>query len=121
MSSRREFLKVCAAVSALPVLGALTNNDAQAQATPTTALDEKAPNAVALGYYEDHTKVDLVKWPKKGGPEGAKQICGNCQLLLKKGLTATGKSGEYGVCALFPTSMIAINGWCNSWVQKVGA
>jgi hypothetical protein len=46
---------------------------AQAQAA---RLDEKDPQAVALGYVHDAGKVDTKKFPKYA----AGQVCANCGL-----------------------------------------
>lgn len=115
--SRRNFCKKSLSILvAAPVVATLSDN-AFAQAAPTKALDPANPTAVALGYYEDATKVDTAKWPKKAQP-GAAQSCSNCMLLTKAGLKADGKSGEWGTCGLFPQALVPVNGWCNSWVAK---
>jgi len=119
--SRRSILKKAVfAVAAFPILNNMVDSRAFAQ-TPAKAVDEKGPVSQALGYYADATKVDTVKWSKKAGPEGAKQLCSNCQLLLNRGKTVDSAPGEYGQCALFQDGLVALDGWCNSWVLKQGA
>lgn len=126
--SRRKFLKNSLAVlSAVPVASALERvgvgnilQTSLAHAQVTSALALENPQAVALGYVHDASKVDTAKWPKKAGADGASQKCGSCQLLTQAGLKADGQEGEWGKCALFPDGLVNVNGWCNSWVAKVG-
>jgi hypothetical protein len=83
---------------------ALAAAGAQAQAK----LDEKDPQAAALGYVADATKADKKKFPKYE----AAQKCSNCQLF-------SGKAGAAdGPCSLFPNKLVAANGWCSAWVKK---
>ena len=84
--------------------GALLTTAAQAKAK----LDEKSPQAVALGYFEDATKTDATKFPKyKAG-----QLCNNCSLYQGK------VTDEWGGCPLFAGKQVAGKGWCNAWVKK---
>jgi hypothetical protein len=108
--------RTAAAVLAFPILN---NRDAFAQGV-TKALDEKSPQAQALGYYHDASKVDVTKWTRKAGPDGATMNCANCQLVLARGKKADGMDGEWAQCALFQDGLVNIQGWCNSWVQKQG-
>lgn len=119
-SSRRSLLKkVAASAIAFPILSS-SPRPLFAQG-PTGAVDEKGPQAQALGYYHDVAKVDVAKWPRKGQPESANANCANCQLLLNRGQKVAGMDGEWGLCALFQDGLVNVNGWCNSWVQKQGA
>lgn len=98
-TSRRSFMMgVAVGVS---MLGA---GAAHAQA----AVAETDPQAVALGYKSDTTKVDPKKWPK----HEASQRCGNCQLFQGKPGDATGG------CPLFAGRVVSANGWCSAWVKK---
>ncbi len=99
-SNRRVFvLQVAAGSAAMLASGALF---AQAK------LDEKDPQAVALGYAADTAKVDAKKFPKHANT----QKCGNCQLY-------TGKVGDAaGPCPLFAGKAVAANGWCSAYVKK---
>jgi hypothetical protein len=70
-STRRTFL-------IMSIAGAATlafNERVQAQAM----VSETDPQAVALGYKADATKVDKAKFPKYA----ASQICGNCAALSR--------------------------------------
>jgi hypothetical protein len=98
MNTRRTFLMTVAAGSATLA------GTAQAQAR----LEEKDPQAVALGYLHDATKVDPKKQPKYA----AGQVCNNCALFQGKAADA------WGGCPLFGARQVASNGWCNAWVKK---
>lgn len=69
------------------------------------------PTAVALGYVEDASKVDVVKWTKKAGPGGENQSCVTCALYSDKGDGA-------GSCAIFPGKLVKGAGWCSGWTGK---
>ncbi len=101
MSSNRRvfFMQVAAGGSVLAATAA------QAQAP---MLDEKDPQAVALGYAKDTTKVD----GKKHAKHKADQKCTNCQLFAGKATDAA------GACPLFAGKQVAGNGWCTAWVKK---
>jgi hypothetical protein len=121
--SRRMFLKGTAlALSALPALKILSSGEAAlAQAAPTQALDENFPAAAALGYVADASKADTNKFPKRKGPDGAKQFCHTCIFYTQGGLKAASKEGEYGKCTIFPQGLVSANGWCSTWTAKPGA
>ena len=71
-------------------------------------LSESDPQAQALGYREDATKVDKAKYPKYA----AGQECATCQLYQ-------GKAGDaHGACAIFPGKSVAAKGWCSAWAKK---
>ena len=102
-SSRRVFIaQVVAGGSAVVTLGA------RAQGAPM--LDEKDPQAVALGYVADTAKADAKKYTKHSND----QKCNNCQLY-------TGKAADKaGPCSLFAGKQVAAGGWCSAWVKKPG-
>ncbi|MGE4243385.1 high-potential iron-sulfur protein [Ramlibacter sp.] len=100
--SRRTFFFQIAAGSTL-----LTASRAMAQAA-LPKVDEKDPQAVALGYAKDTTKVDKKKFPK----HSAEQKCSNCQLYQGKPKEAGGP------CPLFTGKQVEANGWCSAWVKK---
>jgi hypothetical protein len=101
-TTRRTFmLHAAAAGTALAAA-----NAAVAQAGP--ALAETDPQAVALGYKADTTKVDKTKFPK----HDAAQKCTTCQLFQGKATDAAGG------CPLFPGKQVAGAGWCSAWVKK---
>ncbi len=99
IKTRRTFLMTVAAGG-----GALA---AAAHAQPAR-LDEKDPQAVALGYVADAAKVDARKYPKyaKG------QECTNCALYQGKA------SDPWGGCPLFAGKQVAGKGWCSAWAKK---
>ena len=71
-------------------------------------LDEKDPQAVALGYVADATKVDTKKFPKYA----AGQVCTNCALYQGKA------SDAWGGCPLFGAKQVAGKGWCSAYAKK---
>jgi hypothetical protein len=89
-----------------------------AEAADSKAVDPLSPLAASLGYVHDASKVDVEKFPKKKGPDGAKQLCSTCQLYLGGNSKITGEEGEWGKCAIFPDGLVNVNGWCNSWALK---
>lgn len=99
LTNRRVFMMTLAAGTS-----ALASNAALAQAK----LDEKDPQAVALGYVADTTKADTKKFPKHSND----QKCANCQLFQGKATDATGG------CPLFAGKVVAGPGWCSAWVKK---
>lgn len=101
-SNRRIFLlQVTAAGTALAAARA------GAQGT-MPKVDEKDPQAVALGYVSDTTKANLTKYPK----HTKDQHCGACQLFQ-------GKPGEaYAMCPIFAGRLVSANGWCSSFIKK---
>lgn len=97
-TSRRTFIISVAAA------GAGITTVAQAQAR----LDEKEPQAVALGYVAEATKADVKKFPKYA----AGQACANCALYQGKPADAAGG------CPLFAGKQVAGKGWCSAWAKK---
>jgi hypothetical protein len=80
-----------------------------ATSTHPAHLDVKDPAAVALGYVENATQVDVKKYPSyvKGS------TCENCSLLQ-------GAAGAaYRPCDLFPGKVVAVGGWCSGWVAEI--
>jgi hypothetical protein len=69
---------------------------------------ETDPQAVALGYKSDATKVDKAKYPKYA----AGQVCTNCALY--QGAPASAAGG----CALFAGKQVAGKGWCSAHAAK---
>lgn len=99
-ANRRQFvIHSIAATGLLAGVGA-----AQAQAM----LAETDPQAVALGYKADATKVDKSKQPKWA----AGQNCANCALFQ----AAAG--AKAGGCPLFGAKQVAAAGWCSAWAKK---
>ena len=102
-STRRSFVMQVIGVGA--TLAAVQRT---AQAAPK--VDEADPQAKALGYRNDTTKVDAKQFPKHADA----QKCATCQLFQ-------GKAGDAaGGCPIFAGKEVSANGWCNSWVKKAG-
>ena len=101
-SSRRTFLMRVAATGATVAAG----QQAFAQALPL--VNEKEPQAVALGYVNDAPKADVKKFPKYA----AGQACSNCALYQAKPTDPTGP------CPLFPGKHVAAKAWCSAWAKK---
>jgi hypothetical protein len=103
-SNRRSFmLQVVATGSALATASVYAQHTGP-------KLEESDPQATALGYKHDTTKVNSKKYPK----HTVSQDCATCQLFQGKPKDAT------GACPLFPGKQVAANGWCSAWVKKVG-
>ena len=101
-TNRRVFLLSLAAAG--PVLAA---TPAPAPSGPAK-LDEKDPQAAALGYVADTTKADGKKFANHRND----QKCGGCQLFL-------GKAGDtQGLCPIFAGRQVQTAGWCTSWIKK---
>lgn len=101
-ASRRKFMFQIAATGTALV----ASRAAMAQAGP--ALPETDPQAVALGYKEDTSKVDNKKFPK----HAADQKCANCALFVGKATDAAGG------CPLFAGKQVKGAGWCSAWAKK---
>jgi len=99
-SNRRVFLMQVAAAGT-----ALVASGAQAQAAK---VDEKDPQAVALGYVADTAKADQKKFPK----HTKDQKCNNCALFQGKPADAAGG------CPLFGVKHVTAGGWCSAWAKK---
>ncbi len=97
-NNRRIFFTTLAAS------GSLLATSARAQAK----LEEKDPQAVALGYVAEATKTDTKKYPKYA----AGQVCNNCALYQGKATDAAGG------CPLFAGKQVAGKGWCSAWAKK---
>ena len=89
---------------ALAAGGSMLSTAAKSQAK----LDEKDPQAVALGYFADATKTDTKKFPKYA----AGQVCTNCALYQGKASDAA------GVCPLFAGKQVSGSGWCSAYAKK---
>ena len=71
-----------------------------------TRLSLNAPQAKALSYVEDATKVKHRLY-RRGDD------CANCHFY--KGI----QGKDYGPCALFPQNVVAAKGWCSAWAKQV--
>ena len=77
-------------------------------ATVLVPLDEKDPQAVALGYVAEAARADRVKFPNATPGN----VCANCSLYL------AGANDATGPCSIFPGKSVMAAGWCASWVKK---
>jgi hypothetical protein len=99
-NSRRQFMILSAAGACTLAL----NSTVQAQAM----VAETDPQAAALGYKADASKVDKAKFPKYA----AGQKCDNCALYQGKPGSAAGG------CSLFGAKQVAGPGWCSAYAKK---
>lgn len=101
MTTRRHFIQL------LPVAagGLVVARQAFGQAS---AVDEKSPQAAALGYVADAARADKAKFPRYA----AGQACSNCALYQGKPADAAGG------CPLFPGKQVAGKGWCSAYAKK---
>jgi High potential iron-sulfur protein len=71
-------------------------------------LDEKDPQAMALGYVEDTVRADKAKF--SAYITGSQ--CSGCALYQ-------GKVGDAaGGCTLFSGKNVTAQGWCSAWAKK---
>jgi len=99
-NSRRQFMILSAAGACTLAL----NSKVQAQAM----VADTDPQAAALGYKSDATKVDKAKYAKYA----AGQECDNCALYQGKAGSAAGG------CPLFAGKQVAAKGWCSAYAKK---
>ena len=100
MSTRRVFILQTVAGGVAAGLSA--------QASAQTAVAETDPQAQAVGYKADATKVDKAKQPKYA----AGHQCSGCALYQGAAGSANGP------CPLFGGKLVSAKGWCNAWAQK---
>ena len=100
-TSRRHFLLMSVSAGSSLVLSRA------ALAAGSNTLSEADPQAQALGYKEDVSKVDKAKYPQYT----AGQNCATCSLFQAKATDA------YGGCTLFGDKQVAARGWCSSYTN----
>lgn len=106
-ADRRRLLRYSAA-------GLLSLSLATVGRAQTRRVNESDPLARQLGYKINASKVDTAKFPKRAGPEGAQQLCRNCQFYH-------GAAGSaWGPCTVFGNRLVSAGGWCNSWFGRSG-
>jgi hypothetical protein len=101
--SRRELVKTMTFAAAAVAAGGRTRGAEAAK------LDVNDPAAVALGYVEEASRVDVKKYPSfvKGSN------CDNC-------LQLQGTPGNsYRPCSLFQGKLVAVGGWCSGWTAEM--
>ena len=101
-TNRRIFIMQVAAGSSVLAASAV-----MAQ-TAAPMVNEKDPQAAALAYAANTTKVDAAKYPK----HTPAQMCSNCQLYAGKPADAA------GACPLFAGKQVAANAWCSAYIKK---
>jgi hypothetical protein len=101
MTTRRSFIQI------IPLAGALALCAGSAFAD-APKVDEKDPQAAALGYVNDATKANKTKFPKYA----AGQVCSGCQLYQGKATDAAGP------CAIFAGKQVPSKGWCSAYTKK---
>ena len=107
--SRRAIVKRGLLAGALvPAFGMLATT---AGADALTPLDPNDPNAKALGYVTDATKVNAANNPTYK----ANQKCATCAQFQGKAGDATGG------CNIFAGHSVPQGGWCKVWAQKPGS
>ena len=99
-SSRRSFVVHSALAGS--TLWLATASQAQ------TLVAETEPQASALSYKADASKVDKAKHPKYA----AGQNCGNCALY--QGAAGSAAGG----CPLFAGKQVAAKAWCSAYAKK---
>jgi len=99
---RRAFL-----ISTLASASVLAASRASAQAA-APKLEETDPQATALGYKQDGSKVDQAKFPA----HAAGQVCSGCQFFQGKPTDAMAP------CLLFAGKQVAAGGWCSGYNKK---
>ena len=107
-NQRRKFLSLLALTPPLALALRAGKSSAQQKAAAMPHVSESDPQAQALGYKDDASKVDKKKFTnfKEG------ELCSNCQHF-------SGKSGEqWGPCAIFPGKQVNAKGWCSAWQKK---
>ncbi len=105
-SSRRGFLVGIGTMLEAAAFGGALIPVAGARALPH--LTTQDPQAQALHYTEDASKIDASKDPTHTA--GAK--CANCKLYQGSG----GK--PFGPCQLYPGKAVSANGWCMGYQQR---
>ena len=101
MTTRRQALHLFTLAAATGAIG----RQSFAQAAE---LAENDPQAVALGYRHDATKVDARKYPAWA----AGRVCSNCQLFQGK------PSDPWGPCGAMGGKLVNAKGWCVAWARK---
>ncbi len=103
--SRRALIRGLLVGSAITSMAAPRRSFAQS----APRVDVKDPTALAVGYVENISQLDLKKYP--GYLKGS--TCENCALLQ-------GSAGEnYRPCSLFAGKLVSVSGWCSGWSPEI--
>ena len=103
-ASRRHFFIQVIAIGA--TVGTI---DVRAQGAGPK-VSESDPQAVALGYKDDTTKVDAKKYPQ----HQAAQHCANCSFWQGR------PDDAWAGCAMFGRKQVDAGGWCSAFSNKPG-
>lgn len=71
-------------------------------------LSEDDPQASALSYVEDATRLDNARFPSYE----AGQMCANCALFLGE------EGSSLGTCSIFPGKLVNAAAWCSVYAPK---
>lgn len=107
-SDRRRILKLGLGAAAAVAALKMTTHASDALAADAPVLSESDPQAVALGYHTDSSKVDASKFKT----HTADQSCSTCQLYAGAAGSASGP------CPIFGGKMVNAHGWCTAWIKK---
>ena len=103
--TRRTLLGALLVGGTITAMAAPRRSFAQAAAH----VDVKDPAALAVGYVENTSQIDLKKYP--GYVKGS--TCENCSLLQ-------GSAGQnYRPCSLFAGKLVSVSGWCSGWSPEI--
>ncbi len=108
--SRRSFIQTLLGSAALlPLLAVEKLFAVNLKTLPAgaKALAETAPLAKVLGYKQDATKADKVKYKKYA----AGQMCSNCAQFVKQ-------NDDWGTCKVLAGGSVSSGGWCSSYLAK---
>jgi hypothetical protein len=112
-TTRRRFIEIVPVAGvALFAASSSVIEPTYASTAPVTGVaalvGEKDAQAIALGYVDDATRADKVKF--KTYVVGSQ--CSGCALYL-------GKAGDSaGGCPVFQGKNVAAKGWCSAWAKK---
>ena len=105
-SSRRDFLVSVGGLLGIGIFAETLTSVAVAKALPHVTTQD--PQALALHYSEDASKIEASKDPTHTA--GAK--CANCKLYQGSSADA------FGPCQLYPGKAVSANGWCMGYQKK---
>jgi hypothetical protein len=106
MNKRRIVIRTISAAAAASITGMPLTSSAQLQ-----KIEEKDPQAAALGYKDDTKRVDKKKFPK----HDPSQVCKDCQFYV-----TDKEQKSLAPCTIFAGKAVAANGWCSAYVKKAG-
>jgi hypothetical protein len=112
--NRREFVKnvgfAIVAELMFPLFGFTASSNGIKKRPSPLHVTETDTKAVELGFRLDATRVDIAKWSKRAGPEGATKFCHNCQFFKAV-------DSKFGNCQTYK-ALVPKDGWCNAWIKK---